>query len=368
MSGPIENNNTGGDSMPPVDVPEINPEEVEAIRIDDVEEEDDDEHEDDHDDDDDDDDEEEDFVSALPAPIRKCVDELKLLNDQREKFLEEYLKERAALEQKYQAMMNPLFDQRRQIISGANDAASKDTDEQEANEVPQDFPSGVPEFWTLAMSNIETLEELITERDTEALNFLKDITCQDFENGLGFKLGFHFDPNPFFTNNVLIKTYDVPNLYLLEDEPILKNVSGCEIDWKDAEMCLTHRVVCKKQRNKKGEIRHVKKREKIESFFHWFSPPKLPDLSEMDEEEADAIEEAFDHDYDVAQQFRCHIVPKAVLWFSGEAMSNALEGVFDGDDNLLAGQISQAMAQNTSDSSPFPPPAEGTEEPECKQS
>ena len=88
----------------------------------------------------------------------------------------------------------------------------------------------------------------------------------------------------------------------------------------------------------------------------------------MDEEVADAIEEAFDHDYDVAQQFRCHIVPKAVLWFSGEAMSNALEGVFDGDDNLLAGQISQAMAQNTTDSSPFPPPAEGTEEPECKQS
>ena len=44
----------------------------------------------------------------------------------------------------------------------------------------------------------------------------------------------------------------------------------------------------------------------------------MPSLEEMDEDEADAIEEAFDHDYDVAQSFRSHIVPKAVQWFTGE--------------------------------------------------
>ncbi len=38
----------------------------------------------------------------------------------------------------------------------------------------------------------------------------------------------------------------------------------------------------------------------------------------MNEDTADEIEEAFDSDYDIAQAFRSHIIPKAVLWFTGE--------------------------------------------------
>jgi len=98
----------------------------------------------------------------------------------------------------------------------------------------------------------------------------------------------------------------------------------------------------------------------------------LPELADIDEEEADAIEEAFDHDYDVAQQFRGHIVPKAVLWFTGEAMHDALDGVFEGEDTPLSCQMSGTFganaSTNTGGGNPFPPPANGTEEPECKQS
>lgn len=69
----------------------------------------------------------------------------------------------------------------------------------------------------------------------------------------------------------------------------------------------------------------------------------MPAMAEiMDEEEADAVEEAFDHDYDVAQAFRGCIVPKAILWFTGEAMEEdydeGMEGFIadedeDGDDH-----------------------------------
>jgi len=38
-----------------------------------------------------------------------------------------------------------------------------------------------------------------------------------------------------------------------------------------------------------------------------------------------AIEEAFDHDYDVAQSFRSHLIPKAVLWFTGQALDEEVE-------------------------------------------
>ncbi len=111
------------------------------------------------------------------------------------------------------------------------------------------------------------------------------------------------------------------------------------------------------------------------------SPPTIPNVADMDEEEADAIEEAFDHDYDVAQSFRKYIVPKGVLWFTGEAMEEELQGIYDNGQNLLTtpgmGSIDAAImataagasagADGTNGNNPFPPPVDGTEEPECKQ-
>jgi len=269
---------SGGNPAAPEDSPEITAqEEQEALAAIQDPDDDDDDDEDDEDDDDDDE-EEEDFMAELPPAIRIRVDLLKELNNKRDDFMEGYLKERAALEQKYHTLCEPLFEQRRDTINGENSKNGSETNADDAPEIKDDDEAGqedagvtgIPEFWTLAMSNIETIEDLITERDTECLHFLKDISCQDFSNGLGFTLSFVFKINPYFSNSVLTKRYDVPNLLLLDDEPILKNVTGCEIDWKDPDTCLTHKVVSKKQRNKKGQIRHVKKKEKTESFFHFF--------------------------------------------------------------------------------------------------
>ena len=290
--GPLEPNPTsGGGSIPPDEHPQI---------IDNHEQENEDEESDDADADDDDGDEEEDdsdsddeedFVASLPPPIRKKVDELKELNQKRNDFMDDYLKERAALEKKYSEMCKPLYEKRRDIINGKHDVNSGGV-EGASGDVQNTVPasssddnggstsndnadaSGIPEFWTMAMSNIETVEELVTEGDNECLQYLQDITCADFDNGLGFTLYFHFQKNnPYFTNEILIKRYDVPNL-LIEDEPILKNVVGCDINWKtdesDNDMCLTFKTINKKQRNKKGQIRHVKKKERTPSFFHFF--------------------------------------------------------------------------------------------------
>ena len=281
MSGPIEQNSSGGPTSPPENSPEITTqEEQEAIAsvqqviqqvIGDDDSDDGDDGDDDDDDhgDDDDEDDEEDFLAQLPPSIRGRVDELKKLNVARDDFIEGYLKERAALEQKYYALCEPLFDQRKAIINGQGDKEEiQPADAEPENE--NEEVAGIPEFWNVAMSNIETIDDLVTERDAECLNFLEDITCQDLPTGLGFTLKFHFKPNPYFSNSFLSKRYDVPNLLLVDDEPILKNVTGCEIDWKDSDMCLMHRVVSKKQRNKKGQIRQVKKKERTESFFHFF--------------------------------------------------------------------------------------------------
>ena len=123
----------------------------------------------------------------------------------------------------------------------------------------------------------------------------------------------------------------------------------------------------------------------------------------MDEEEADALEEAFDHDYgmynflcnfdviyltvnvsceDVAQSFRSHIIPNAVAWFTGEVsrmLNNllfsatmfakmlfvqALDEQFDIDTDV---NLNIAQDTNAESNSPFPPPINGEENPECKQ-
>ena len=61
-------------------------------------------------------------------------------------------------------------------------------------------------------------------------------------------------------------------------------------------------------------------------------------MEDNDKDHADAIEQAFDLGYDVAQAFCSHIVPKAVLLFTGEALDDGMEfepedGEGDNDDH-----------------------------------
>lgn len=323
---------------------------------------------------DDDDDDDENFMAMLPSCVKNRVEKLKELNTKKVKITEDYLLERAALEKKFNQLYAPLYAERAEVVNGKHDEqiekqaalngkVGNSVDESEDESVNL---IGVPEFWSCAMANFEIVSELLTESDNDCLLNLEDIQCEDFDDGKGFTLTFHFKDNDFFTNRVLTKRYEVPNL-LLDDEPILKNVKGCEIDWKP-NMCLTFRETLKKQRNKSGkragQIRTVKKKERSESFFHFFSPPKIPNMKfgEIGEEEADAIEEAFDHDYEVAQAFRSHIIPKAALWFTGEAMQEEIENMMQNGE--LPSKIDSTIS---STSSPFPPPQTGSEEPECKQ-
>jgi len=296
-----------------------------------------------NDDSDTDSDDEEHPMSTLPPYVLQRVEKLKDLDTKRDEIMEEYLKDRAALEAKYQGLCKPLFDERLDIIKGDKDDEiskkataegesknGKETEE-ESNKVEtvedgdkeahgnEDKVVGIPQFWVCAMSHMEPLAELLTDEDVDCLEHLQNIVCVDDPDGTGFTLEFHFTPNDYFDNTVLTKRYEVPNL-LLEDEPILKNVEGCKIEWK-AGRSLTFRETTKKQRGtgkKAGMVRTVKKKERRESFFHFFEPPKMPSMDNMDEDEADRLEEAFESDYDVAQAFRSHIIPKAVMWYTGQ--------------------------------------------------
>ena len=227
---------------------------------------------------------EEDIMGVLPDYVKQRVYVLKDLNSQRDAIVKEYLTERAELEEKYSKRFTPLYEQRAKIVSCNQDSVNdKDGQNEEVDSdkisspasVPKDDEQnlqGVPGFWLEGMHNIETISELITERDSEVMLHIENITCDEFPDRTGFILKFHFKENLYFTNKIITKEYDVPNL-LLDDEPMLKNVKGCEIDWKPG-MCLTERKVKKKQRSKSGkkagQIRTITVKEKNDSFFHFF--------------------------------------------------------------------------------------------------
>ena len=61
-------------------------------------------------------------------------------------------------------------------------------------------------------------------------------------------------------------------------------------------------------------------------------------MEDMDKEQADAVEQVFDPDCNVAQAFCSHIVPKAVLLFTAEALNDGMgfepeDGEVDGNYN-----------------------------------
>ena len=70
----------------------------------------------------------------------------------------------------------------------------------------------------------------------------------------------------------MIKRYEVPNL-LLDDEPILKDVTGCNIHWEEGRS-LKYRDVKNKQRSnigrRAGQIHTVNKRDRNDSLFNFF--------------------------------------------------------------------------------------------------
>lgn len=56
-----------------------------------------------------------------------------------------------------------------------------------------------------------------------------------------------------------------------------------------------------------------------ESFFNFFSPPKAP--TEDDEDTASDIEERLELDYQLGEDIKEKLIPRAIDWFTGEALA-----------------------------------------------
>ncbi|KAJ2078588.1 histone chaperone [Coemansia sp. RSA 988] len=289
------------------------------------------------------------YIESLPKATRERVDALRYLQQQHTEINKKLHLEIFELEKKYSKLYAPLYERRDGIIQGGvdptddekaegakiaeADADSDDEDtekpaksgieEEDSDDTPAEEAKGIPSFWLTALRNHPQLAELITERDEDAIQHLRDVRLTYLEDKPGFKLEFEFAENIYFSNTVLSKTYYYVQSDVTGDFEFGSS-KGTEIAWKP-EHDLSVTIETKKQRHKTtNRTRIVKKTVPAETFFTFFSTVQEPDVdddSELAEETRDRIE----LDYELAEEFKEKIVPCAIDWFTGKAL--AYEGL-----------------------------------------
>lgn len=80
------------------------------------------------------------------------------------------------------------------------------------------------------------------------------------------------------------------------------------------------KTVKRKQKHKsKGSVRTVTKTVKNDSFFNFFNPPDIPE----NEEDIDPdTQDLLTSDFEIGHYIRERVVPRAVLFFTGEALDD----------------------------------------------
>ncbi|BHF63792.1 nucleosome assembly protein nap1 [Sparganum proliferum] len=304
-------------------------------------------------------------ITEQPAEVKRRVKALKKLLHKAIGIETEYYQEIFEIEKKYEARYADLWDMRKKIISAAVEPTDEDCEwpfdddlqelqlaaslssqaqinknEKEDGDTSKDSGmttevKGIPKFWLKVLLHNSLTSEMITDNDQPILSHLDDVRCKlvtDDESG--FVLEFHFSPNEYFSNECLTKQYffnqkppaDNPLDY---DGPEISRCNGCTINWKPGKN-VTIKVMkkVKKHKNRK-DVRTVTKTVKRDSFFNFFDPPKEsltePDL---DEEVVDLLHE----DFKIGHHLREYVIPRAVLFFTGEALETDLEDDDDDED------------------------------------
>ncbi|KAF5371402.1 hypothetical protein D9615_009711 [Tricholomella constricta] len=313
------------------------------------------------------------YLESLPIEVKLSVEALKGVQVKQNELQNQYKRECLELEKKYLALQTPLYERRNAIISGATvptleeiEAGEKYSikDDDEYTPLPKDTAptaSGIPEFWLTALRNHVGLEELITERDAGALKHLIDIRIEYLDDSgpepkPGFKLIFVFSPNEYFENDLLEKTYVYQEEVGYSGDFVYDRAIGTEIRWKE-DKDLTKEFEIKKQRNKNtNRTRLVRKARPTESFFNFFTPPVPPaddaiENGEIDDEDLEEIEEKLEMDYQIGEDLKEKVIPRAVDYFTGKALEYEVMDEDDDDfDDEDDDEIDEGAFEDESDS------------------
>ncbi|XP_067119180.1 nucleosome assembly protein 1-like 1-B isoform X2 [Centruroides vittatus] len=344
------------------------------------------------------------YIENLPKAVKRRIKALKKLQLEYTKHEAKFYEEVHSLECKYAKIYAPLFEKRSQITSAAveptddecdfpsdtekdeddlcDDMKKKTALEDKADEINEgkdenENINGIPEFWLTIFKNVEMLAEMIQVHDEPILKHLTDVKVKFSEsNPMGFTLEFFFEPNEYFTNSVLTKEYEMK---CIPDEtdpfsfegPEIYKCKGCTIDWKKGKN-VTVKTIKKKQKHKsRGSVRTVTKTVQNDSFFNFFNPPTVPEDEELLDDETQTLLAV---DFEIGHFIRERIVPRAVLFFTGEALTEDDYDDEDDDDDDDEGEANDQDDDDDENDPDFNPQAvksgkksQQQPPPECKQ-
>lgn len=176
----------------------------------------------------------------LDKEVQESIEEIDRVQCEIDKLNEEASEEILKVEQKYNKLRQPHY-------KGRSDLIGK-----------------VPNFWVTVFVNHPQLSTLLDEDDEEALQYLKKVDVQEFEDiKSGYKINFHFDEtrNPFFENDVLFKEFILNE----NGEPTCKSST---IKWKPGKNLTESAkldIVDPKNVNRK------RAHKEASLFFSWFN-------------------------------------------------------------------------------------------------
>lgn len=302
------------------------------------------------------------YIQSLPKSVKRRLKSLKKIQADTIEIEAKFYEEVHALEVKYAAEYAKFFEKRGTILSGAYEPtdeecewASEEEDEDEEGdelatelqakakveevdetkekqeseeaekETDEEEVKGVPEFWLTIFKNVEMLADMIQDHDEPILKHLTDIKVvfiNDSEKK-GFTLEFTFSPNEYFEGTKLTKEYTMrcspdPSDPFSYEGPEIIMCKGCNIKWKSGKN-VTRKTIKKTQKHKgSGTKRTVSKEVQNDSFFNFFNPPTVPEGTEPDED----TETLLAADFEIGHFLRERVVPRAVLYFTGEALED----------------------------------------------
>ncbi|TKC53921.1 hypothetical protein EI555_010045 [Monodon monoceros] len=272
-------------------------------------------------------------IESLPRVVKRCVNALKDLQVKYAQIEAKFYEEVHDVERKYVVLYQPPFDKRFEIINAIYEPTEEECEwkpdeedkiseelkekaktEDEKKDEEKEDPKGILDFWLTIFKNVDLLSDMVQEHDEPILKHLKDIKVKFSDTGqpMGFVLEFHFEPNEYFTNEVLTKTYrmrsepDDSDPFSF-DGPEIMGCIGCQIDWKKGKN-VTLKTIKKKQKHKGREtVRTVTKTVSNDSFFNFFAPPEVPESGDLD----DAAEAILAEDFDIGHFLRERIIPRS---------------------------------------------------------
>lgn len=264
-----------------------------------------------------------------PANVRARVRALKNIHLKTLDIEKKYFQEVHALECKYEKLFEPLMKKRADIVKGTYEPKGAETEFKEelenVNEKSDPSIKGIPEFWLTVFKNVDKIAATITEADEPILKHLIDVRLILKDNPMGFEIEFEFEPNNYFSNQILKKYYVLANEINPEspfeyEGPEVVDCKGTQINWKSDDLNPTKRVSDKTKKNKnKGTVIRCQEVVDADSFFNFFSPPQIPS-SKNEEDYDDELRMEIEEDFEIGEVLRQAVLHEAVLCYTGEAL------------------------------------------------